>query len=68
MSRLCHSQLSWTRYSKHHCDNCLMFFKTMEKFENHVKHCQQLNECAIKFPDRDYIKFENYFKMKRLLL
>ena len=62
LGRLCARQLGHKHHVKYHCDRCLYFFKTKEKFENHLELCKKHNVCSVKFPDKDFLKFENYHK------
>ena len=65
MSRLFARQLGYKRWHKYHCDSCLLFFKSEFRYERHRENCLQLNKCAVKFPDDDYISFQNIEKQIR---
>lgn len=65
MSRLFARQLGFKKWHKYHCDSCLLFFKSQLRYERHHDNCLQLNKCAVKFPEEDYVSFENIKKQIR---
>ena len=65
MSRLFARQLGCKKWHKYHCDSCLLFFKSNSRYERHREDCLQVNKCAVKFPEDDYVSFQNIRKQIR---
>ena len=65
MSSLFARQMGYKHHYKHHCDSCLLFYKSSKKFESNRRDCLKINKNATKFPDENYIFFGNTRKQTR---
>lgn len=66
LSRLIRSQSTKHTTKIFICDRCLNYFKNKKTLDEHIKICEQYNNCKISFPKYDYLEFKNHNNLQEV--